>query len=109
MTISILFGNRIKSIRHQQGLTQALLAEKSGLSDSYIGELERGEKGVTLETISIIARSFGIPVYQLFENLSEEHCDYTIAMKSYNILIELSPDIQMSCYTMLRAIYGSMR
>ncbi|TKH46103.1 XRE family transcriptional regulator, partial [Paenibacillus terrae] len=37
-------GERIRTIRKAKGLTQQQLAELSGLDDSYIGSVERGER-----------------------------------------------------------------
>ena len=37
-------GERIRTIRKLKGLTQEQLAEKTGLQDSYIGGVERGEE-----------------------------------------------------------------
>lgn len=109
MTISILFGKRILLIRNQKGITQAELAEKAGISPTYIGEIERGEKGVMLETISLIADAFDMPICQLFENIYETSTDYTIPMKTYELLLEFSPYLQNSCHTMIEAISRSIR
>ncbi len=38
------FGLRVKELRKEKGLTQSELAEKIGLSNNFIGMIERGEK-----------------------------------------------------------------
>lgn len=53
-------GERIKTVRKGLHLTQDQLAEKSGLSSNYIGQLERGERSPSLKTLSRIARSLGV-------------------------------------------------
>lgn len=50
--ISIETGRRIRMYRAQQHLSQEELAEKCGMHPTYIGQLERGEKNATLESIS---------------------------------------------------------
>ena len=53
--ISIETGRRIRMYRAQQHLSQEELAEKCGMHPTYIGQLERGEKNATLESISKVA------------------------------------------------------
>lgn len=42
------FGKDIRKIRHQLGLTQAQLAEKMGVSDNYIGDIENNRTNMSL-------------------------------------------------------------
>ena len=53
-------GQRIRNYRTQKGLSQEKLAELSGCHPTYIGQLERGEKNATLESIERIAAALGI-------------------------------------------------
>ena len=53
--ISKLIGQRIRNYRTQQKLSQEKLAELSGCHPTYIGQVERGEKNATLESIEKIA------------------------------------------------------
>ena len=48
-------GNRIRSYRTQLGYSQERLAEISGCHPTYIGQVERGEKNPTLESVEKIA------------------------------------------------------
>jgi predicted transcriptional regulator len=51
-------GLAVKKLRHkQQGLTQAGLAYRSGVSQEYISAVESGEKGMNLSTLGRIARA----------------------------------------------------
>lgn len=43
-TITAIVGQRIRSCRQKNGLTQEKLAERSELHPTYIGQAERGEK-----------------------------------------------------------------
>ena len=67
-----IIGQRIRSYRTQQSLSQEKLAELCGCHPTYIGQLERGEKNATLESIDRIAASLNISLYKLFENLGEK-------------------------------------
>ena len=44
-------GRRIRSYRVELGLSQEKLAEMSGCHSTYIGQIERGEKNATLESV----------------------------------------------------------
>ena len=52
-------GNRVRELRTKLKLTQENLAEAVGVSASFIGHIERGEKKSSLETISRLAASLG--------------------------------------------------
>lgn len=63
----IKLGQRIKQLRVENKLTQEELAFKVGVDRSYMGFVERGEKNPTLLTLMKIAKSFKIPLKELFE------------------------------------------
>ena len=53
-------GQRIRNYRTHRGLSQEKLAELSGCHPTYIGQLERGEKNATIESIERIASALDI-------------------------------------------------
>ena len=69
--ISKFIGQRIRNYRTQQKLSQEKLAELSGCHPTYIGQVERGEKNATLESIEKIASALNIPLSRLFEKLGD--------------------------------------
>ena len=60
-------GQRVRLLRRQRGLTQAQLAERVGVSDNFIGMIERGRGHPTLETINGVARALEIELHDLFQ------------------------------------------
>ncbi len=50
-------------------MSQEKLAEKANLSRNYIGEIERAEKKITLETLQQIAKALGVRVRDLIGDL----------------------------------------
>jgi ribosome-binding protein aMBF1 (putative translation factor) len=60
------FGDRVRELRKQKGLSQEALALACDLDRTYIGGVERGERNVSLVNIHIIARALGVPVKELF-------------------------------------------
>lgn len=80
-------GQRIRNYRTHRGLSQEKLAELSGCHPTYIGQLERGEKNATIESIERIASALDISLSKLFEKLGGQ--DYEEA------------DIPLACYELL--------
>ena len=50
-------------------MSQERLAETSDLHHNYVGELERGEKAATIDTLVKIAKGIGIRVADLVKEL----------------------------------------
>ena len=67
--ISKILGQRIRNYRTTKGLSQEKLAELSGCHHTYIGQIERGEKNATIESIEKISIALNISLSTLFENL----------------------------------------
>lgn len=60
-------GRRIREERTKLRLTQEQLAEAAEVNESYIGQVERGEKNPSLETVVSIANSLGVTVDYLLQ------------------------------------------
>ena len=60
------FGQRIKELRKQKKLSQERLASKSGLHRTYISDIERGSRNVSLKNIEKIAKALSISIIELF-------------------------------------------
>ena len=56
------FGETLRTLRLQQGLTQEQLAWNTGMERAYISELERGRKEPCLSTITKLAHAFNMTV-----------------------------------------------
>ena len=57
-----LLGKRIKEERLKLGLTQERLAEDISISPAYLGQIERGERSVTLDKLIPLANRLGVTV-----------------------------------------------
>ena len=62
----LAFGQRVRSIRQSQGLSQEDLADKAQLHRTYISSVERGQRNVGLDNIHAIARALGVTASDLF-------------------------------------------
>jgi len=63
------FGLRLRKLRKKKGWTQVELADYLGLRRTYVSDLERGKRNVSLLTMEIIARGFKLSVSQLLRGL----------------------------------------
>lgn len=63
--ILIKFGDRVREIRTQKGLSQEQLAHLADVHRTYIGMIERAEKNITLININKIADALGVNVKEL--------------------------------------------
>jgi transcriptional regulator with XRE-family HTH domain len=64
-----LLGERIRSFRKEIRFSQEVLAEKADLHHNYVGELERGEKAATIDTLLKVAKALGVRVRDLVKEL----------------------------------------
>lgn len=53
------FGRQVKSLRLDQGMSQAQLAEAVNLSEEWIRRIERGEASPSLDAIEAISTALG--------------------------------------------------
>ena len=80
-------GKRIREERLRLNLTQEKLAEEVGVSTAYIGQIERGERSLTLDKLIKVVNRLGVTVDFLL-------ADYVVTTddNSINILIQLMHD-----------------
>jgi transcriptional regulator with XRE-family HTH domain len=67
-------------------LTQEALAEKAGLHHTYIGQVERGEKNLTLTTLEKILGTLDVSFVALFENIDLHPYTPTIPSLCYDLI-----------------------
>ena len=63
--VSEILGRNIRVQRVKAHLSQEQLAERADLSRNYIGNVERAEYHITVETLSQIARALNVTVHDL--------------------------------------------
>lgn len=61
------FGMRVRHLREQAGLSQEVLAERSGLHRAEVGFLERGEREFGVSVVGRLASGLAVTPGQLFE------------------------------------------
>lgn len=61
------FGNKIREIRKQQGVSQEGLADLADLDRTYIGGIERGIRNPSLKNIGKVAKALKVKPGDLFD------------------------------------------
>src|SRR6266496_3157756 len=65
------FATALKACRGRLGISQEELAGRAGLHRTYVSDIERGARNLSLESIDKLAKALEIPVSTLFSRLSE--------------------------------------
>lgn len=61
------FGAKLAYIRKSKKLSQMKLAEIVDMNFNYIGQIERGEANVTIQTMITLANALDIEMVELFD------------------------------------------
>ena len=104
MILSRVIGERLRAYRNQLGWSQERLAEQAGLHPTYIGQLERGEKNATIESVSKVSAALGISLSKLFENISPADSGADIASQCYHLVQKQPAKDQEALLTILNQI-----
>ena len=63
------FGNKIKQLRQNLGLSQEKFALKIEMDRTYYSQVEAGKRNISLQNIYKIAKGFNISLEELFKNV----------------------------------------
>ncbi len=67
MPLAKVVAQNMLGVRTRRKLSQQTVADKAGLSVSYISMLERGVRVPPLETLEVVAKALGVPPLELFQ------------------------------------------
>ncbi len=100
--ITKILGQRIRNYRTSKGLSQEKLAELCGCHPTYIGQIERGEKNATIESIEKISEALNISLSELFEKLGAQKSEMrNIPLECYEFLSAKTKEEQEHIYRIL--------
>jgi len=68
-SLSIRFGERVRELRKEQGLSQEGFADMCGFDRTYISGIERGVRNPSLSAIEALAMALDVTVAELFSGL----------------------------------------
>lgn len=85
-------GARLRALRTERGMSQGRLGQAAGLSGKFIGEVERGEKSISLDSLYRVARAAGVRPVELTDvTANGGGVPSTEAQKIYALLSRLRP------------------
>jgi transcriptional regulator with XRE-family HTH domain len=89
----ILFGLKVKQLRQKKNLSFAELSEKTGMSVSYLNEIEKGKKYPKEDKIATLSAVFGVPPSLLISQEVDEGLAPVLDLLQSNFLNELPLDL----------------
>lgn len=102
--IANIIGDRLRHRRLELKYSQETVAEKAGLHPTYIGQVERGEKNATIESIEKLCIALNYPMDELFSKIISTSDKNITANECYSLIISQSPKEQQMLYELLRQI-----
>lgn len=72
-TTQTSLGQRIHTLREQEGLSQHKFAAMIGMSRTYLVDVEKDRRNITLKTIRRIARGLDVSMAELFTGVDVEY------------------------------------
>jgi transcriptional regulator with XRE-family HTH domain len=96
-------------LRKQHALSQERLGERAGLSGKFIGEVERGEKSISIDSLYHVAVALDIPLRELTDvradrpaGVPTEEAEKIFALVSGR----RRPEDLRKAYKVLQAMFG---
>lgn len=69
--LRIRLGTVIKQLRSNRDLTQQECADKAGLHRTYISDVERGGRNLSITSLSQIATALDVPLSEIFKQVED--------------------------------------
>ncbi len=58
----------VRLLRAERGLSQEALAQEAGVNRTYLSDIERGTRNVSIDNLSRLAKALNVPVWSLLKN-----------------------------------------
>jgi transcriptional regulator with XRE-family HTH domain len=62
-----VFATNLRRARRLQEVSQEQLALRSGMSRVFVGQIERGERSLTIDSMGALAEALGVPLKDLVD------------------------------------------
>ncbi|MBI3977020.1 MAG: helix-turn-helix transcriptional regulator [Chloroflexi bacterium] len=70
--VRVRFGAAVRRRRLELGISQEELADRAGLHRTYVADVERGARNISLVSIEKLAKGLSLPISLLFSNYGVE-------------------------------------
>ena len=97
-------GERVRTLRHQRGITRKALAQHAKVSERYLAQLEVGKGNCSIVLLRLIARAIGLPVTQLVHDGAEPPLDLVLLTQ---FLERLPPDMLVEARKLVTEHFSS--
>ena len=65
-----IFAENLRRERLSQGLSQERLAERAGLHWTYVSDVERQRRNISIDNLAKLANGLGVELFELFQDKS---------------------------------------
>jgi transcriptional regulator with XRE-family HTH domain len=103
----VAFGEFVRAQRRLAQVSQRNLAQMSGVSDSYLSQIERGNYRPSPQVVKALALAFGLEPRQLYTMLGFMDGDGATGAPSVEQAIQLDPRLESAQKDALIRIYRS--
>lgn len=104
-TIVEIVAHRLSQRRKALGLTQEQVANKANVHPTYIGQVERGEKNITVRKLSEICNALDYGLDELFEKMpSSKEGKTSIPYQCFLLISDQTEDEQKDLMQILKNI-----
>jgi len=100
-------GQRVRELRKQRGFSQERLGEQSSLSEKFVGEVERGEKSISIDSLYKVSVALAVPMGHLTDVRRSRRAAAPSedAQKIFALVSDRHPTAKLrQAYNMLRKI-----
>jgi transcriptional regulator with XRE-family HTH domain len=80
-------GNRIRELRLENNMTLKDLSEQTGLSSSFISQLERGMTTIAIDSLDNIAKVFKVAITHFFSHTTNNQSSSLVQLEHERILL----------------------
>ncbi|SHN51962.1 helix-turn-helix domain-containing protein [Desulfovibrio litoralis] len=101
--ISSRLGKRIRALRISRDLSQEQLAERSGMSAKYLGEVERGVGNISIELLTNLASELGITITEIVD-YDHEQSPQQLTEEIISMVKQLKSKDAQLVYRMLKVL-----
>jgi transcriptional regulator with XRE-family HTH domain len=88
-------GLTIRRLRLERDFTLQALADESGVSKSYLGDIEKGRKNPTTDVIEAVAAALGVPARRLLYHAALDEDDPFLEPEQLALEIDVEQDVEV--------------
>ena len=105
----IKLGKRIREERKKYHLTQEELSEKIDISDSYLGQIERGERGVTIQNLLKISQILGVSIdYLLSDSVDLERINDNLMNEIVQLIMHRTNEEKKLVHDLVKTLFNRL-